>query len=173
MPEIYEPQEDSYFFSEFLKENLNNKEATFLDIGCGSCILADTAKEKGLKYITCADINQNAVNLARCKGYKSINSDLFEDIDDKYDIICFNSPYLPEDNREPKESKTITTGGKKGDEIPLKFIKQAKEHLNAKGKIYLLISSITPMNSISKHNPKIVAKKKIFFEELLILELTR
>ena len=88
----------------------------------------------------------------------------------KADIITFNAPYLPEDKHEPKSSRLETTGGKTGDEISLKFLKQAFNYLSHDGKIFLLISSQTPMDKIKKFNPKIVARKKIFFEELLILE---
>ncbi len=90
----------------------------------------------------------------------------------RFDLITFNAPYLPLDSREPKSSQLATTGGKKGDEISLEFLKQAKKHLNKNGKIFLLISSLTPMDKIKRFNPKIVAKKKIFMEELLILEFS-
>ena len=142
-------------------------------MGTGSTILAETAKKRGIQDITTIDINANAIKLSKEKGFKAIKSNLFEKIPKtkKYDLICFNAPYLPKDKNEPKDSQIATTGGKKGDEISLKFIKQAKQHLNPNGKIYLLISSLTPINKIKKYNPKIVKRKKIFFEELLILEI--
>ena len=90
----------------------------------------------------------------------------------KFDIILFNAPYLPRDKNEPKDSQLETTGGKRGDEISIKFLKQAVKHLNKDGKIFLLISSLTPLNKIDRFHPKIVARKKLFFEELLILEFT-
>ena len=170
---IYSPKEDSFFFSQFLKEKKIKKNISFLDMGCGSCILSDTLKKKGIKDITCVDINKEATLLAKKKGYKSITSNLFKKIpkEKKFDLICFNAPYLPEDNREPKSSKIITTGGKKGDEISIKFLKQAKKHLKKNGKIYLLISSLTPQKRINKFNLITVARKKMFFEELKILKM--
>ena len=48
MKEVYKPAEDSYFFSEFLKKffsNLKNKNITYLDMGCGSGILSETAAD--------------------------------------------------------------------------------------------------------------------------------
>ena len=58
----------------------------------------------------------------------SITSDLFDKIpkNKKFDIVAFNPPYLPEDKREDKESQLTTTGGKKGNEITLRFLKKAK-----------------------------------------------
>jgi release factor glutamine methyltransferase len=172
--EIYQPAEDSYFFVEFLEKYLQkNKINSYLDMGTGSGILSETAaKFIDKKNILAVDINIEAVVLIKKKKFNSIKSDLFKKIENKYDLITFNAPYLPRDLREPKSSQLITTGGKLGDEISLKFLKQAKNHLSKNGKIFLLISSLTPMDKIRKFKPKIVARKKLFMEELLILEFT-
>jgi methylase of polypeptide subunit release factors len=159
-------------------------------MGTATGILAKTA-EKFLdkKNITVADINKKAIQNLKQEGYNAIQSDLFKNLPvtqvkpttnnqqpttlNRYDLILFNAPYLPKDNREPKDSQVATTGGKRGDEIPLKFLTQAKRHLTKKGKIFLLISSLTPMDKINKHNPKIVATKNLFMEKLLILKFTQ
>jgi release factor glutamine methyltransferase len=142
-------------------------------MGTGSGILSETAsKFLDKKNILAADINPKAVKLLKQKNLNAKKSNLFEKIKSKFDLITFNAPYLPRDPREPKDSQVATTGGKRGDEISLKFLKQAKEHLNKNGKILLLISSLTPMDKIKKFKPKTVAKKKIFMEELLILEFS-
>jgi len=175
--EIYEPSEDSFFFKNFLENFFSKKSTkeknsiTFLDMGTGSGILAITAM-KFLKkeHIIAADINKMAVKKLTKEKFQTTHSNLFENIKGSFDIITFNAPYLPEDSREPTNSKSATTGGKKGDEIAVKFLKQAKSHLNKDGKIFLLISSLTPTENINKFNPKIVARKKIWMEELSILE---
>lgn len=177
--EIYQSAEDSYFFAEFLESYLPSttyhlppaklSSITLLDMGTGSGILAKTASKFIPKEnITLVDINPNAIK--KLKEFNSIQSNLFEKIEGKFDLIIFNAPYLPEDKKEPKPSQVATTGGKHGDEISLKFLKQAKKHLNKNGKIFLLISSLTPMDKIKKFKPKIVTRKKIFMEELFILE---
>lgn len=172
--EIYQPAEDSYLFTDFLKKYLSKHKATsYLDMGTGSGILPKTAsKFLDKKNILAADINPKAVKSLKQKGFNAIKTNLFSKIKDKFDLITFNAPYLPLDPREPKSSQLATTGGKRGDEISIKFLRQAKNHLNKDGKILLLISSLTPMNKIKKFNPKIVARKKIFMEELRILEFT-
>lgn len=173
MSEFYEPDQDSFLFADFIKENIKNKDARFLDMGCGSCILAKTAREIGIKEIVCADINKKAVELAKKLGFKVYHSNLFKEIpkNERFDIICFNAPYLPLDKDEPKKSRLATTGGKKGDELSIRFLKQAKEYLSKDGKIYLLISSLTPKKEIEKFNARVVARKKIFFEELILWEV--
>ena len=181
---IYQPAEDSYLFASFLKKYLSTplpnthyptptslSSIKMLDMGTGSGILSETAsKFLNKKNITPVDINPESVKLLKKKKYKAIKSDLFKNIKNKYDLITFNAPYLPQDKREPKNSQIATTGGERGDEISIKFLRQAKKHLNKNGKIFLLISSLTPTNRIKKYNPKIVARKKIFMEELFILE---
>lgn len=181
---IYQPSDDSFFFVDFLEKyfaNLKNKNISYLDLGTGSGILSKVAIKSKIprQKILASDINKHAVKYVKSKlKISTIHSDLFSSKkfqDKKFDLITFNAPYLPEENLskkyESKKSQLATTGGKKGDEISLKFIKQAQNHLEKNGKIFLLISSLTPLKNIKKFNPKIIAKKKIFFEELLIIEL--
>ena len=171
---MYQPAEDSFFFAEFLQSyiaKLKNKKIKYLDMGTGSGILAQTALKAGIskQNITCADIDTEATTHTKSQGFKTIKSNLFQNIKQKYDLITFNTPYLPQHKHDKKPD---TTGGKNGDEITIKFLKQARSHLNTKGKIFFLISSQTPQNKIKKFNPKLVAEKKIFFEKLLIFKIS-
>lgn len=173
MAQVYQLAEDSYLFADFLKNFLKkNKINSYLDMGTGSGILSETAsKFLDKENITATDINPESIKAVKQKGFKTIKTNLFEKINGKFDLITFNAPYLPRDPREPTDSQLATTGGKNGDEISIKFLKQAKKHLNQNGKIFLLISSLTPMDKIKNFHPKIVARKKIFIEELIILEI--
>jgi len=181
-PTIYTPSDDSFFLADFLEKyfsNLKNKNISYLDLGTGSGILSKTAIKSNIpkQNILASDINQQAVKYVRSKlKINTICSNLFEKINKRFDLITFNAPYLPDDifskKYEEEKSKLATTGGKNGDEISLKFLKQAKKYLNKNGKIFLLVSSLTPLNKIKKFNPKFVAEKSIFFEKLLILEFS-
>ena len=181
---IYQPSDDSFMFVEFLEKyflKLSKRDRSnlfYLDMGTGSGILLDVvSKFLKKKNIFGADINPDSAKFVKKKGFKVFQSDLFSNIPkkQKFDLITFNAPYLPQDeeNLETQDSKLATTGGKKGDEISLKFISQAKPYLNKNGKIFLLISSLTPINKIKNSGFKIVVRKKIFFEELLILEFSK
>ncbi|MDO8517604.1 MAG: methyltransferase [Nanoarchaeota archaeon] len=169
---MYLPAEDSIFFADFLKDyfsRLKNKNIFYLDMGSGSGILSEIARKSNIKNIFAADIDDESIKFVRKKGLTIIKSDFFSKIskNQKFDIITFNAPYLP---NHKFDKKPDTSGGKRGDEASLRFLRQAKAHLNKGGRIFLLISSLTPYNKIEKFNPKIVARKKLFFEELLILE---
>jgi release factor glutamine methyltransferase len=170
--EIYEPAEDSYLFRDFLKKYFKkNKVNSYLDMGTGSGILSEVALEfLDKSKILAADLNADAINLIRSKGILGVQTNLFKNINGKFDLITFNVPYLPFDKRESKSSQIATTGGKRGDEISLRFLKQAKKHLEKNGKIFLLISSLTPVDKLEKFGFKIVEKKHVFMEDLIILE---
>jgi len=178
---IYQPAEDSFLMSRILKNKLpdllkQNPDLKFLEIGAGSGIHLETAKNAGIKKenIFSSDIDIKSVNHCNLLGFNCIHSDLFENIKDKYDIIIFNPPYLPEDSHEPKDSQTATTGGKKGNEIILKFLQHAKEHLEENGKIFLITSSLAENINFEKlaYDAKEIGCEKLFFERLCIWELT-
>lgn len=174
MSEIYEPAEDSFLMADVLKKHIKNKKIKCLEIGVGSGIQLTTLKEIGIdpKNIFGVDINKAAVVHCRKLGFNCLPSDLFNEVKGKYNLIIFNPPYLPRDKREPKDSQIATTGGKLGSEIINKFLKQAKKHLAPKGKIFLLTSSLTKDIDWLDYKKKLLEKKKIFFEELFVWEVT-
>lgn len=174
---IYEPCEDSFLLKSVLNKFSKGKDV--LDVGTGSGILALEAKRCLANSVTACDINPLAVKHVNSLGIKTIRSNLFSKVKGKFDLIIFNPPYLPDDEREDKESKLITTGGKNGDEIILKFLKQALKHLNENGVILTLVSSLTPIERINelisskKLKKEIIARDKVFFEELLVLKIEK
>lgn len=183
---FYEPAEDSYFLTEVVKSHLaelNKKEISLikaLDVGTGSGIQSKALINLGIKKqnILAVDINLEAIKQTKKLGIKTIKSDLFKKIKKTphYDLVIFNPPYLPED----KYDKQIdTTGGKKGDEIIVRFIKQLKPHLTKNGFCFLLTSSFTPekawKDEAKKQNLKIkkIAEKKLFFEKLYVWKVRK
>lgn len=179
MPEIYEPAEDSYLLNETLKEFLKNKDRNIriLDMGSGSGIQAKTCKDLGFKNILTVDINKEAVKHLEQLGFKSIHSNLFSKInkENKFDLIMFNPPYLPEDKYDKEKD---TTAGKKGYELIIKFLGKAKNYLENGGHVLLLFSSLSQPNIIKKHaiemnyKLKLLKKQKLFFEEIYIYLLS-
>lgn len=172
MPEIYQPAEDSHLLTDTLKKYVKNTNLNAIEIGVGSGIQLQTLKELGIKNIFGVDINKKAITQCKNLGFRCITSDLFDHVKNKYDLIIFNPPYLPENRKEPKSSQLATTGGKLGSEIINKFLRQAKDHLNHQGKIYLLTSSLTKDIKWGNYKKKLLAKKKLFFEELYVWEVT-
>ena len=175
---IYAPSEDSYLMQRILKEQLpnllaQNPNLKFLEIGAGSGIHLETAKQLGVKNISSSDIDSKAVDHCNLLGFKCIQSDLFQNIQGKFHLIIFNPPYLPDDSREPHDSKLQTTAGKKGTEIILRFLKQAKNYLEPNAKIFLITSSLSDKINFSElgYHEKEIGCEKLFFERLCLYEL--
>jgi release factor glutamine methyltransferase len=181
MPPIYPPSEDSYLMSRILKEQLpvllkEKPHLKLLEIGVGSGIHLQTAVNLGIKKenIFSSDINENSVNHCNILGFNCVHSDLFENIQGKFDLIIFNPPYLPKDLNEPEDSALATTGGVKGNEIILRFLNDAKSYLEKNGKIFLITSSLTENINFNDlgYAKKELGCEKLFFESLCIWELT-
>jgi len=183
MNSIYQPLEDSRLLQDTLKEYLKKipTNIKILDMGSGSGIQAQTCKDLKFKNILTSDINPEAIKHLKKEKFKTILSNLFSKIPKtkKFDLIIFNPPYLPEDKREPSDSRLQTTAGKKGYELIIKFLKQAKKHLTKNGKIILLFSSLSkPKIIISESKKQNYTIKKLnqtslFFEKLFVYEFLK
>ena len=180
MNPIYQPAEDSYLMSRILKEQLpdllkEKPDLKFLEIGVGSGIHLQTANSAGIKKenIFSSDINENSVSHCNILGFNCVYSDLFENIQGKFDLIIFNPPYLPKDSNEPEDSEVATTGGIKGNEIILRFLKDAKQHLEENGRIFLITSSLSEEVNFQElgYQENELGCEKMFFESLCIWEL--
>lgn len=95
----YETEELIYYALEQIKQNSNITKVLDLCSGSGFIGLALKKNNPNLT-ITCADISQEAVasshknSLLNKLNIKIVQSDLFENIDDKYDLIISNPPYI-------------------------------------------------------------------------------
>lgn len=177
MSQVYLPQEDSFLLSSTLKKEilkLKSKELKFLEIGAGSGIQLQTLLNSGIdnKNIFACDINIEAVKECKRQKFNCIQSNLFENIKGKFNLIIFNPPYLPEDKREPLDSRIATTGGKEGSEIINNFLQQSKNYIEKEGKIFLVTSNLTKGINWKGWKKKRVAKQRLFFEEIYVWKLS-
>ena len=148
---VYEPSEDSFLMEKNLPENLSRKKV--LEIGCGSGILSIACASRGAE-VTAVDINENALDaterLAVLKGVqdkvKLVESDLFDKINEKFDLILFNPPYVPSSEIDKKlKGNRAWAGGKKGKKVIEKFLKEFEDHLKKKSVCLLLVSSLNEL----------------------------
>ena len=165
---IYEPKEDSLLLAKYVAKFARGK---VLDMGTGSGIQAETAL-KFTKDILAIDINRDAIKYVKKKGVKAKISDLFSDINEKFDLIIFNPPYLPNEELEDKETSRIISGGKYGYETLERFFSQINKYLNEYGKTLIIFSSLTNKNNVdniikeNKFKFKLLESKKVLFETL-------
>ncbi len=168
---IYEPAEDTFLLAEAVKKYAKGN---VLDMGTGSGYLAVLAAKKATSVLA-VDKNKDAVSFCR-KKYKQKNivwkqSDFFSRVKGTFDTLIFNPPYLPYDKREPKESQQITTGGKHGYELLVRFLKECPPFLAEKGKILIVFSSLTKQQKIDQVIRESLLTKKVILTKHLPYEM--
>lgn len=174
---IYEPREDSFLLEREVKKYSKGKKV--LDVGAGSGIQGDCALRNGALSVLFLDVDEEVVEYLEMKGYDVVESDLFNKIKGKFELIIFNPPYLPEDEREDGESSKSTSGGEKGDEIIVRFLDEVGEHLEEDGKVLLVVSSLTPLSEIEKvmgangMEKKVLGSERVFMEGLEVWEIRK
>lgn len=171
---VYAPAEDSILLADAL--DVHGGESV-LDVGTGSGIIALSAAgvagsvlgvDVDPEAVFCASKNAERNNV---RNVEFLVSDLFENVEGKFDLIVFNPPYLPSGQIEDK----AVDGGRKGRMLIQKFIDNAGDYLNPVGRILLLISSLNEPEKVVEHFKKKrfkvrqVADKKISFEKLVVL----
>ena len=183
---VYEPAEDSFLFAEKLDVKQDER-VLDMGVGCGILGLLSTKKAKEVVGI---DINPFAVRCAKGnavlnnvkKRISFIQGDLFSPIKktEKFDLILFNAPYLPE-----VELNSLTWierawfGGLTGRKVIDAFLSEVINYLSKKGRILLLQSTLSNLERtifrFVEYNlkTKIIAKTAVpFFETIALIEAT-
>ena len=110
------------------------------------------AAERANWQVTASDISQDALDLAQENAeaidvtIDFVQSDCFQEITGKYDIIVSNPPYISETDREEVGLNVLTSephlalfAVEDGYAVYRKIAENAQKHLTEKGKIYLEI----------------------------------
>ena len=118
-----------------------------------------------ISFNTLVEQNFKTQNVICCNSADALYLD--------FEIIICNLPYLATD----KIVDVATDGGKDGLEIPQKIISSALPRLSKKGKFLLVTSSLSDymglIDFVKSKNFKanIIDRKKLFYEELIIVEV--
>lgn len=170
---VYPPSDDTYLVIDSLPVDMN--ELSFLEVGAGSGLISQAAKERGAHPVLAIDISEEAARATGSRGVDSIVGDLLTPLSPsaKFDLIAFNPPYLPFDGKASLE----VVGGNQGWEISYRFALMSRDHLKDDGKILLLTSSVSSeplMRSLASMGFAVreIAAKALFFEVLKVVELT-
>ncbi len=177
---VYEPAEDTFLLANNL---LVKKSDNVLEIGTGTGIIAIIASKKA-KNVVAVDINKYAVECARKNS--EINQacvdirwgDLFDTVnDEKFDLILFNTPYLPIEDDEliDDEIEAAWNGGKDGRFVINRFIEGLLEHLSPGGRVQLVQSSLSNVEETTGNlmelgfDVAVTDSERFFFEEIVVL----
>jgi len=127
--------------------------SSVLDFGCGYGVIGIVvATEFPKAKVTMSDVNKRAILLAKensehLDNVKVFKSDLFKNIEDKFDTILLNPPYVA------------------GRNICFKMVEESKKHLKKKGSLQLVFRHQKGGKAIMKKmkeifgNVEVIAKK--------------
>lgn len=124
----------------------NNQINNMLEIGCGTGIVSISVDLESSIDVTAVDISEKAIENTRINKeklnskIKIINSDLFSNINEKFDLIYSNPPYIKSSEIEnlqvevkDYEPRLALDGGEDGLFFYRSIIKSSPEFLNHKG----------------------------------------
>ena len=143
-------QETEIMVDNIIRENKGRDNLTVLDLCSGSgCIGLAIAKHLGAA-VTIVDISAAAIAVAEQNAKLNnvsvniVSSDLFENVEGKYDIIVTNPPYIPSRDCLTLEKEVVDydpilalDGGQDGLDLIRKIVKDSPNYLNKDGLIYM------------------------------------
>jgi len=178
---VYEPAEDTFLLADNLKIERRDE---ILEIGTGTGLIAVLAAQRSRNVIA-TDINDYALKCAlkntitnRTYNIELRKGDLFEAVEGrKFDLILFNTPYLPtdEDEKLDDELNAALDGGREGRDIIDPFLDGLKDHLKEGGRVQLVQSSLSDNEKTLARldelgfEAEITASQKCFFEEIVVI----
>jgi release factor glutamine methyltransferase len=146
-----------------------------LEIGVGSGFLLPILEEN---FASVAGSDIDLLLLKHCKdisGAMLACCDLASAFVGGFDLIVSNPPYLPDD----KVRDTTVHGGPTGIEFTINIVKSSLRLLARDGKMLLVLSSHADSSALDrlvvekKIHSKVIKKKRLFYETLSIVELSR
>jgi len=173
MTGVYRPAEDSELLLRHARPRFRG---SVLDMGTGSGFLAvEAASDPRVDRVVAVDIDPNALDSARSRAgaaevaveIEFVLGDLFEGLEgERFDLIMFNPPYLPSEGGADEPS---WAGGASGNEVMLRFLDEAGEHLNPDGDVLMIYSSESGFalaDVDEKYSATILEELPLFFERL-------
>jgi release factor glutamine methyltransferase len=166
--EEYAPAEDTFFLAEHITKESGH---SALDMGTGSGYLA-TILQQNFDFVVATDIDFAAIKGQKNKIQNSVCCDGANALKQKFDLVVCNLPYLPSEKIIDK----TTDGGPQGLPVPLGMIQSASSCVKSGGKMLFLTSSLANYQKLMEKARSmgflvtIAAKKKLFFEELILVE---
>lgn len=174
-PLVYRPAEDSLLLLTSVALKPGER---FLEVGTGTGLIALHAARCCRAVAT--DANPVAVRLVRVNARRNrlsldvVRTHLMAGLHGPFDVVLFNPPYLEGSPRDDLDR--AWQGGREGSEVSLGFLADLGRVLSPRGRAYLLLSRANVaarQAAQSGFQVRLVATRKLFFEELEVLELTR
>jgi len=174
-PRVYAPSDDTFLMLGVLAGfRLEGKEV--LDVGTGSGILGLYCAMRGAR-VTVTDTDPEALEHALKAAQDLrvnvhvIHSDLFSNVNGRFDLVVFNPPYLQSVGAEDP----AVDGGDRGQAVAERFLNSLASHLKGDGASLIILTGASDTGSLAERYSDFefstVATKRLFFEELHVLRL--
>lgn len=174
-PEVYPPHDDSILLIESLDVHPGER---ILEIGCGSGVVSIHCAKNGCE-VSCGDINPVAVELTRRNAESNAVSidvretDVYSNIEGRFDTIVFNLPYLPVDE-EGLLAKAWSGGADGLGPLP-ELLRGSTDHLLPNGRVVVVVSSLMDTaelwDLLGSYRVERIGELKLFFEKLSVLSI--
>lgn len=181
---VFEPSDDTELLAKAVTDYIKPG-SKVLEIGCGSGAISILLAKMGCK-VTATDINPKAIEVAKRNAklnnvrIRFVVSDLFAGLNETYDVVVFNPPYLPEDEYDfflDNYHRLALVGGKKGNEVIIRFLRELPQHLRPNGEVYFVLSSLSEPEEVYGliedlgFRYIVIASKSFFFEKILVVRI--
>ncbi len=166
--EYYKPAEDTFFLADNIQKERGH---AALDVGTGSGLLAKVLSNN-FEFVVSTDIDFEALKNAHKVVENCICCNSADGLHYSFDLVVCNLPYLPSD----QVVDPTVDGLEEGLGITTKIIKSASNVVKKNGKLVYLTSSLANYRELLRRterfgfSTKILSKKKLFFEELILVE---
>ena len=152
------PRNETLQFLEYLHQNKDFNGKKVLDLCTGSGVIALLLKKWYPEAdIYASDISEQALTIAQKSANEAgltitfLQSDFLKDIDDTFDILISNPPYIEEDSQDvdaPFEPKLALYSGKDGMDSYRSIFQDLHSHLKAGGEAYFELESTNADNTL-------------------------
>ena len=180
-PEVYRPSDDTFLLAKHLDVSAGED---VLDMGTGCGLLGILSAKRGAKVmavdispyaVSCAELNAKLNGVA--SRIDAEQSDLFQKVSGKFELVIFNPPYLPMDQNDRTKGwlEKAWQGGKSGREVIERFVKVLPSYLKPNGRMLMVLSSLTDPEKVvhalesQRLDVAILEEESFEFERLIVL----
>ncbi|MFB6104442.1 MAG: HemK2/MTQ2 family protein methyltransferase [Halobacteriaceae archaeon] len=178
---VYQPAEDSYLLAEAVTPHIDGDDHV-LEVGSGSGVVAEAIDARSGAAVAAVDRNPHACVATAARGIPVVCGDLVTPfVDDAFDVVVFNPPYLPEhpDLDHDDWQAVAVTGGPEGRAVIDRFLRTVPRVITDGGTVFLLVSTLTGVDTVVEtaaatgFSAVAIAEESFPFETLTVLKLIR